>query len=191
MADPVLNWTSQAADAERATGVPASVLLGLVKEESGGIEGRTSSAGAEGLTQFMPGTAASYGVNTAPGHADSQLLGAGKYLVALGFNENPDLALRKYNAGPAASSAVLNSSAVAAYAKNVLTYAKSYTAYDGGGAGTSPASTSAASSSSSSLIDSGQHSTLVRVGLTAGLVVAGVGAIVAGGARAAGAGAKA
>jgi soluble lytic murein transglycosylase-like protein len=97
MADAVLRWVGEAKLAEKATGIPADVLLGLVSVESAGIEGRTSSANAGGLTQFIPGTAARYHVNVTPGHAHSQIMGAARYLVDLGYHNNPTRALNAYN----------------------------------------------------------------------------------------------
>lgn len=129
MADPVRRWGGLAEQAEERFGVPANVLLGLIKVESGGQEGRTSSAGAQGLTQFMPGTARSIGVDVRPGHARSQVFGAAKYLKELGFQKNPQLALSSYNAGPG------NPGAAGPYASNVLSAAKGYRGVSGGGGG--------------------------------------------------------
>lgn len=121
MANPtVAKWAPLAQQASSKYGIPANVLLGLIQIESGGREGLTSSAGASGLTQFVPGTAKSYGVNTAPGHAASQIDGAAKYLKALGFGSDPTKALASYNAGPG------NYRAGLGYASNVLAAAKQY-----------------------------------------------------------------
>jgi membrane-bound lytic murein transglycosylase B len=100
VADSVLQWAGLARRAQKQTGVPAEVLLGLVSVESNGKPGLTSSAGAKGITQFMPGTAAGYGVNTNPGHEWSQILGAAHYLNDLGYAKDPAGALAKYNGGP-------------------------------------------------------------------------------------------
>lgn len=127
MADPVLNWAGYAQEAQQRYGIPADVLLGLTSVESGGIEGRTSSAGAGGLTQFMPGTARGYGVNVTPGHARSQLLGAAHYLADLGFHRDPEHALNAYN-GAQTIAGKPNP-----YARDVLAAAKRYA---GVGAGT-------------------------------------------------------
>jgi hypothetical protein len=96
----VLHWAGYAQQAGKAHHIPASVLLGLVDVESAGVEGRTSRAGAGGLTQFVPGTARLYGVDTSPGHARSQIDGAARYLNALGYQTDPRGALAKYNGGP-------------------------------------------------------------------------------------------
>jgi soluble lytic murein transglycosylase-like protein len=120
MADAVLQWVGEAKLAEKATGIPADVLLGLVSVESAGIEGRTSSANAGGLTQFIPGTAARYHVNVTPGHAHSQIMGAARYLVDLGYHNNPTRALNAYN-GAQTIGGRANP-----YASNVLRAAKRY-----------------------------------------------------------------
>ncbi|MEA2664887.1 MAG: hypothetical protein QOI11_1831 [Candidatus Eremiobacteraeota bacterium] len=137
--NPVLRWVGDAQYAEQQTGVPANVLLGLVEIESGGHEGLTSTAHAGGLTQFIPATAAQYDVDVTPGHSRSQILGAAKYLKALGFSSDPALALSKYNAGP------LNPSAAGPYAANVLAAARKYTGAKGTAAPTSSAGAATAS----------------------------------------------
>jgi soluble lytic murein transglycosylase-like protein len=120
--DPVLQWAPQAQAASARYGIPAAVLLGLVHVESGGIEGRTSSTGAGGLTQFMPGTAKGYGVDVRPGHALSQLMGAARYLHDLGFARDPEGALAAYNGGPFNKDLPVTR----AYARTVLDAAKRY-----------------------------------------------------------------
>jgi membrane-bound lytic murein transglycosylase B len=138
--DPVQRWAAQAKAAEQATGIPADVLLGLISVESAGIEGRTSSANAGGLTQFIPGTAARYGVNVAPGHAMSQIMGAARYLVDLGFKSNPTRALNAYN-GAQTINGRTNP-----YAGNVLRAARRY---DGIGGTPIPATADASTASTS------------------------------------------
>jgi hypothetical protein len=117
--DPVLHWVGYAQEAERETGVSAALLLGLTRVESGGNIHAISSAGAFGLTQFIPSTARAYGVK--PGDARSQMLGAARYLKALGVDKNPAHALNAYN-GAQTIGGKANP-----YAANVLGAAKSYT----------------------------------------------------------------
>lgn len=79
-------------------------LLGsLVKAESGGNAHAVSRAGAQGLMQLMPGTAADLGVHDrlAPGE---NVRGGSTYLDEMlrRYHENLSLALAAYNAGPAA-----------------------------------------------------------------------------------------
>jgi cell wall-associated NlpC family hydrolase len=80
-----------------ATGGPAA----LAKTESGFNPSAVSSAGALGLMQFMPATAAGLGVD--PLKPSSAVNGAAKYLAQhLRDFGSIDLALAAYNAGPGA-----------------------------------------------------------------------------------------
>lgn len=116
----VLRWTPFIRAAAQKYKVPPPIIAAVIEHESGGQEGLTSSAGAKGLTQFMPGTARSYGVNTAPGHARSQIFGAAHYLADLGVRRDPAKALASYAAGPG------NIPAGLPYASAVLSIAKRY-----------------------------------------------------------------
>lgn len=81
----------------------ADLLASVVREESGGRPHAVSRAGAEGLMQLMPGTAAKLGVEDAfaPGE---NIRGGTAYLDSLlkRYHDNLALALAAYNAGPAA-----------------------------------------------------------------------------------------
>jgi peptidoglycan DL-endopeptidase CwlO len=80
-------------------GVDASLLAAVASQESGFDARAVSSAGAQGLMQFMPDTARGLGVNALdPGSA---IDGAARYLRDLTqqFGSTP-LALAAYNAGP-------------------------------------------------------------------------------------------
>ncbi|HEY7948625.1 MAG TPA: NlpC/P60 family protein [Acidimicrobiales bacterium] len=88
--------------AAATSGVPASLLAAVAKQESGFNAGAVSSAGAQGIMQLMPSTASGLGVNAfdptqAIGGA-AQLLGS--YLQQ--YNGSVSLALAAYNAGPGA-----------------------------------------------------------------------------------------
>jgi soluble lytic murein transglycosylase-like protein len=85
------------------TGVDPAVLHGLIEQESGFDPSATSSAGASGLTQLMPGTAASLGVANTQNPAES-IEGGARYLGELmsKFGGNTEDALAAYNAGPGA-----------------------------------------------------------------------------------------
>lgn len=84
-------------------GVSPTLLAGVAKVESGFNSTATSSAGAQGLMQFMPGTAAGLGVN--PLDPASAIDGAAKYLSQLSSRfGSTELALAAYNAGPGAVS---------------------------------------------------------------------------------------
>jgi hypothetical protein len=82
-------------------GVPPALMAGQLMAESGFDPNAGSSAGAQGIAQFMPSTAAAYGLANpydpiaaidAQGHLMSDLLRQ--------FG-SPELALAAYNAGPA------------------------------------------------------------------------------------------
>ncbi|WP_336032821.1 NlpC/P60 family protein [Geodermatophilus sp. FMUSA9-8] len=80
-------------------GVDPALLAGVAKVESGFDSSAVSPAGATGLMQFMPATAAGLGV-TATDPASS-IDGAARYLRQLTDRfGSTDLALAAYNAGP-------------------------------------------------------------------------------------------
>ena len=91
---------SARAAAERH-GVPVDLFFRLVNQESRWNPGAVSSAGALGLAQLMPGTAAQLGVNPSDPHQN--LDGGARYLRMM-FDQFGDwrLALAAYNAGPGA-----------------------------------------------------------------------------------------
>jgi soluble lytic murein transglycosylase-like protein len=84
-------------------GVDPAVLHGLIQQESGFDPHATSSAGALGLTQLMPGTAASLGV-TEPLDPAQSIEGGAHYLGEMlrDFGGDTEKALAAYNAGPGA-----------------------------------------------------------------------------------------
>jgi soluble lytic murein transglycosylase-like protein len=84
-------------------GVDPAILHGLIEQESGFNASATSSAGAAGLTQLMPGTASSLGVANPLDPAES-IEGGARYLGQLmgQFGGNAEDALAAYNAGPGA-----------------------------------------------------------------------------------------
>lgn len=90
------------ASAQRAR-VPAGLLAAVVVVESGGNAGAVSPAGAQGLAQLMPGTAARFGVKNAFDPAQN-LRGGATYLAWLLRRYRGDivLALAAYNAGEGA-----------------------------------------------------------------------------------------
>lgn len=117
----VERWAPLAAQAGRQYGVQPSVILGLIQVESDGNPNLTSSAGACGLTQFIPSTARQYGVKCG-GSASatrSQIFGAARYLKELGYSKNPRNALGRYYGSTSSP-----------YAGNVLRNAKNYSKYD-------------------------------------------------------------
>jgi soluble lytic murein transglycosylase-like protein len=89
--------------AAKRHGIDPALLAGLVKQESGFNPTAGSPAGARGLTQLMPATAAGLGVTNVLDPAQS-LEGGAKYLRAQldAFGGDVSRALAAYNAGPGA-----------------------------------------------------------------------------------------
>jgi soluble lytic murein transglycosylase-like protein len=94
-------WSSLAREAAQEAGVPEDLFFRLIRQESGWKAGVTSSAGAYGLTQLMPGTADYLGVD--PRDPKQNLKGGARYLREQ-FDTFGDWrkALAAYNAGPGA-----------------------------------------------------------------------------------------
>ena len=87
--------------AARKHGVPEDLFLRLVQQESGWNPGAVSHAGATGLAQLMPGTAANLGVDPSDPHQN--LEGGARYLRMMYDRFGSwRLALAAYNAGPIA-----------------------------------------------------------------------------------------
>jgi soluble lytic murein transglycosylase-like protein len=91
------------AKASREHNVDVDLLASLVKAESGGNTRAVSRAGAQGLMQLMPATAAGLGVSDSF-QPEENVRGGTTYLDALltRYHDNLALALAAYNAGPAA-----------------------------------------------------------------------------------------
>lgn len=87
--------------AARKHGVPEDLFLRLVQQESGWNPQAVSHAGATGLAQLMPGTAARLGVDATDPHQN--LDGGARYLAMMFARFGSwRLALAAYNAGPEA-----------------------------------------------------------------------------------------
>lgn len=101
MPEKVQQWQGDIETAATAAGVDPMLLASLVQQESGGKADALSSAGARGLAQLMPATAAGLGVD--PNDSKQNLLGGGIYLAQQlsRFDGDLDKALAAYNAGPA------------------------------------------------------------------------------------------
>jgi soluble lytic murein transglycosylase-like protein len=89
--------------AAKKHGLDPALLAGLVKQESGFNPNAGSPAGAQGLCQLMPGTAAGLGVTDLHDPVQS-IEGGAKYLAQQlkTFNGDVARALAAYNAGPGA-----------------------------------------------------------------------------------------
>jgi soluble lytic murein transglycosylase-like protein len=96
-------YAAQITAAARANGLDPALLAGLIKQESGFNPNAGSGAGARGLTQLMPATAAALGVTNVLDPQQS-IEGGAKYLKRQldAFGGDVTKALAAYNAGPGA-----------------------------------------------------------------------------------------
>ena len=100
------DYQSMADAAAAANGIPSNIFRALINQESGWKQTRadgsilTSSAGALGLTQLLPGTASDLGID--PNDPSQNIQGGARYLAQM-FQKfgNWREALEAYNAGPA------------------------------------------------------------------------------------------
>lgn len=125
-------------------GIDPALLAAVLNQESGFNPYAVSSAGAEGIAQFMPSTAAGMGVN--PFDTSSSIYGAAQYLSKLidKFGSVP-LGVAAYNAGPGAvqkAGGIPSIPETQRYVQSVLSTAQTY--------GATPTWTSSSTSSSSS-----------------------------------------
>jgi murein DD-endopeptidase MepM/ murein hydrolase activator NlpD len=105
-------WGPLVREAAQEAGLPLSVVAAQLKQESGWNAGARSSAGAQGLAQFMPATWAAYGNGGDPFDPADAIAAYGRYMAALkqevqaladgDANELVRLTLAAYNAGPGA-----------------------------------------------------------------------------------------
>ncbi len=109
-------------------GVDASILAAVAQQESGFNASAVSPAGAQGLMQFMPATAAGLGVD--PSDPASAIDGAARYLGSLTKQfGSTSLALAAYNAGPGTVSrygGIPPYPETQNYVRSVLTKAEAY-----------------------------------------------------------------
>jgi soluble lytic murein transglycosylase-like protein len=96
-------YAAEITAAANANGLDPALLAGLIKQESGFNPTAGSPAGARGLTQLMPGTAAGLGVTNVLDPVQS-INGGAKYLKQQldAFGGDVAKALAAYNAGPGA-----------------------------------------------------------------------------------------
>jgi soluble lytic murein transglycosylase-like protein len=89
--------------ASAETGVPQALVNAVLMAESAGDPSAVSTAGAQGLMQLMPGTAAGCGIADAFDPQENVHCGS-TYLRSLlrRYHDNVTLAVAAYNAGPGA-----------------------------------------------------------------------------------------
>jgi hypothetical protein len=94
------NIDSLIAQAAEKYGVPVNLLHSVAQTESGYNQGAKSEAGAIGMMQLMPDTAAGLGVD--PNDLAGNIEGGAKYLREMldTFDGNVEKAVAAYNAGP-------------------------------------------------------------------------------------------
>jgi soluble lytic murein transglycosylase-like protein len=117
------------ASAQR-NGIDPALLKGLIRQESNFDPTAGSSAGAQGLTQLMPGTAAALGVGN-PSDPAQSIEGGARYLRQQldHFGGDTTKALAAYNAGPGAVErfgGVPPYAETQGYVQHVLAYAQEY-----------------------------------------------------------------
>lgn len=123
-------YSAQITAAARANGIDPALLAGLIRQESGFNAAAHSPAGAQGLTQLMPATAAGLGVSNPLDPAQS-IAGGARYLAQQldRFGGDTARALAAYNAGPGAVERFVGVPPYAetqAYVRNVQAFAASY-----------------------------------------------------------------
>ncbi len=101
VADTLQRFEQEITRSAQQSGLDPALILAVVMEESGGDPLATSSRGAQGLMQLMPGTAKEMGVDDSTSPSQN-LAGGSRYLSKMmkRYDGNLELALAAYNAGP-------------------------------------------------------------------------------------------
>jgi soluble lytic murein transglycosylase-like protein len=101
--NPAVPFAAQIEASAARNGIDPALLAGLIKAESNFQPDVGSGAGAQGLTELMPETAASVGVKD-PHNPTESIEGGAHVLREMldKFGGNVELALAAYNAGPGA-----------------------------------------------------------------------------------------
>ncbi|WP_081690447.1 lytic transglycosylase domain-containing protein [Conexibacter woesei] len=139
-------YDSQITAAANKYGIDPALLKGLIRQESNFNASAQSGAGAQGLTQLMPATARSLGVD--PSDPAQAIDGGAKYLKQQldRFGGDASKALAAYNAGPGAVAkygGVPPYAETQNYVKSVLAFADQYRASGTAAATASTTGTSA------------------------------------------------
>jgi soluble lytic murein transglycosylase-like protein len=122
-------YDAQITAAATKYGIDPALLKGLIRQESNFDASARSGAGAQGLTQLMPATAASLGVD--PADPAQAIDGGARYLKQQldRFGGDASQALAAYNAGPGAVAkygGIPPYAETQNYVQSVLAYAAEY-----------------------------------------------------------------
>lgn len=106
---PASDYVVIARQAANSAGIPPNYFVLQIRQESNFDPNAVSPAGAVGIAQFIPSTAAGLGIN--PYDPISSLYGAARYMASLDQSYSGDYAkaLAAYNAGPPAVTRAVNS----------------------------------------------------------------------------------
>ena len=113
-----MTYTDIVNAAARKYGLSASLIAGVIKEESDWDANSTSSAGAQGLMQLMPGTASEWGVKDAF-NPYQNIMGGSAYLASLINKYGTNRGVALYNTGEYGGGSQ-------SYANAVLNFASQY-----------------------------------------------------------------
>ena len=114
-------------DAASTNGVPPALVRAVMMAESAGDPNAVSIAGAQGLMQLMPGTAAGCGIDAFEPDANVQCGASYLRMLLNRYHDNVVLAVAAYNAGPGA---VDKYHGVPPYAETQAYVARVITAYN-------------------------------------------------------------